>query len=110
MARAAPDALAWIRRYRPDVYVRAATVVLCKDFIGFRLTGERVFDISDMSGCGLLRMPDCAHDGGLMVLYGLADATGLLPRLAGPAEVVGGVTEEAARATGLARATPVVGG
>lgn len=105
-----PTLLAWIKANRPEVYNQAGTVMLCKDFITFRLTGERVSDVSDMSGAGLLRMPDCSYDDALMEAYGLADAIPLMPRLADPAEIVGRVTAQAAAETGLAAGTPVIAG
>jgi len=105
-----PVLLAWIRRHRPDLYERAGTVLLCKDFLTYHLTGERVSDVSDMSGCGLTRMPDCVYDDRLMALYGLSDARDLLPRLIGPADIAGVITQQAAKATGLAVGTPVIGG
>ena len=105
-----PTLLAWVKANRPEIYKQAGTAMLCKDFVTFRLTGERVSDISDMSGAGMLRMPDCAYDAALMEAYGLADAMRLLPRLADPAEVVGGVTAQAAAETGLAAGTPVIAG
>lgn len=105
-----PTLLAWVKANAPDVYARAGTLMLCKDFVTFRLTGERVSDISDMSGAGLLAMPGCTYDSALLALYGLEDAMPLLPRLADPVEIVGRVTAEAASATGLAADTPVVGG
>ena len=40
--------LAWIKRERPELYRAAHTVLLCKDFITHKLTGERVSEISDM--------------------------------------------------------------
>ena len=105
-----PTLLAWVKANRPEIYQRAGTAMLCKDFVTFRLTGERVSDISDMSGAGMLRMPDCAYDSMLMEAYGLADAMRLLPRLADPAEIVGRVTMQAAAETGLAVETPVIAG
>ena len=105
-----PTLLAWLRRHAPEVYGRAATAFLCKDFVTFRLTGRRVSDISDMSGAGFLRLPDGRYDTGLLAGYGLADALPLLPDLIGPTEIAGTVTAEAAAATGLAAGTPVVGG
>jgi len=105
-----PVLLSWIKAYRPEVYAAAGTVLLCKDFITFQLTGERVSDISDMSGCGLLRMPECRYDPEILELYGLGEAGGLLPKLVEPAEIAGKVTASAAAATGLKEGTPVVGG
>ncbi|WP_404401436.1 FGGY-family carbohydrate kinase [Pelagibacterium halotolerans] len=105
-----PTLLAWVKRYAPELYAQTGTVLLCKDFITFKLTGERVSDISDMSGCGLLQLPEARYDEELLALYGLEDARALLPRLVDPSEIVGAVTPEAAEATGLAVGTPVIGG
>lgn len=105
-----PVLLAWIKRHRPEIYAQTGTVLLCKDFITNRLTGERVSDISDMSGCGLTRMPEAVYDDELLALYGLSDARGLLPRLIDPADIAGHVTANAAKITGLAEGTPVIGG
>ena len=105
-----PTLLAWLRRHAPDIYASAGTAFLCKDFVTFRLTGRRTSDISDMSGAGLLRLPDCRYDDDLLAAYGLADARALLPDLLWPTEIAGQVTAEAAAATGLAAGTPVVAG
>ena len=83
---------------------------MCKDYITFKLTGRKVSDISDMSGCGLLRMPECRYDDDLLALYGLQGLGHLLPSLIDPAEIAGTVTAEAAAQTGLAEGMPVVGG
>ncbi len=105
-----PMLLSWIKENAPDRYARAATVMLCKDVITFRLTGERTSDVSDMSGCGLVRMPEGTYDDRLLSLYGLEDARDMLPRLLQPTEIAGHVTPEAAQATGLAPGTPVIAG
>ncbi|ASM71581.1 MULTISPECIES: FGGY-family carbohydrate kinase [Roseobacteraceae] len=105
-----PVLLAWIKRHRPDLYARAATVMLCKDYLTFRLTGNRRSEISDMSGCGLLRMPECTYDSDLMALYGLQEAQALLPELIDPVDLVGSVSAETAAATGLMEGTPVIAG
>lgn len=105
-----PVLLAWMRRHHPDVVDRAGTLVMCKDYITFQLTGQKVSDISDMSGAGLLKMPECRYDDELLALYGLDGLQRLLPRLIDPTEIAGTVTAEAAAQTGLAEGTPVVGG
>ena len=105
-----PTLLAWVRRHAPEVYVQCGTAFFCKDFVNFRLTGRRCSDISDMSGAGFVRLPGGAYDTGLLEGYGLADAIDLLPGILGPTDTAGGVTAEAAAATGLAEGTPVVAG
>jgi L-xylulokinase len=105
-----PVLLAWLKRHRPDLYAQAGTLLYAKDVLTFRLTGRRASDISDMSGAGLLRLPQAVYDISLLSLYGLEDAEPMLPPLHEPTEVVGSVTAAAAAQTGLAEGTPVVAG
>ena len=105
-----PTLLAWVKRNAPEAYARAGTAFLCKDFVTWRLTGRQVSEISDLTGAGMLRMPECRYDAELLAGYGLDDALPLLPDIATPTEVVGHVSAAAAAATGLAAGTPVVGG
>lgn len=105
-----PTLLAWVKAHRPEVYDQAGTLCFAKDIIGFYLTGQRASDVSDMSGVGLLRLPDARYDAKLLALYGLPEALPLLPRLCLPTDVVGHVTPMAAAATGLREGTPVVAG
>ncbi|MCL4394955.1 MAG: FGGY family carbohydrate kinase, partial [Chloroflexi bacterium] len=48
----APKVL-WVRENEPDVYGRAAHILLPKDYARFRLTGEFAGDVSDSSGTSL---------------------------------------------------------
>jgi xylulokinase len=42
--------LLWLRRHEPDVYARIEHVLLPKDYVRLRLTGERAIDVADASG------------------------------------------------------------
>ncbi|HEX3326433.1 MAG TPA: xylulokinase [Actinomycetota bacterium] len=42
--------LLWLRHHEPDIYARIAHVLLPKDYVRFRLTGELAGDASDASG------------------------------------------------------------
>ena len=46
--------LLWLRRHEPDAYARIERVVLPKDYVRLRLTGEWAIDASDASGTLLL--------------------------------------------------------
>ncbi len=105
-----PTLLAWLKRHRPDIFAQIGTVFLCKDFIVNRLTEQRVSEVSDMTGCGLLNVAARRYDRDLMDAYGLGECLGLLPPLIESADIAGHVTEAAAARTGLAPGTPVVGG
>ncbi len=110
LAFADPTLLAWLKRHRPEVFASIGTVFLCKDFIVNRLTGARVSDVSDMTGCGLLNVAGRRYDRELMAAYGLCESMDLLPPLVESADIAGRITEAAAAETGLAAGTPVVGG
>jgi xylulokinase len=42
--------LLWLQRHEPDVHARIRHVLLPKDYVRFRLTGERTIDAADASG------------------------------------------------------------
>ncbi len=42
--------LLWLRRHEPDVYALIRHVLLPKDYIRYRLTGEHAIDVADASG------------------------------------------------------------
>jgi len=50
--------LLWLRRHEPDVFARITHVLLPKDYVRLRLTGELAIDVADASGTLLL---DVAH-------------------------------------------------
>jgi xylulokinase len=50
--------LLWLRRHEPETYARIAHVLLPKDYVRLRLTGERVTDVADASGTLLLAVAE----------------------------------------------------
>lgn len=105
-----PTLMAWLKRHQPELFARIGTVFLAKDYVTSRLTGERVSDVSDMSGGCLLDLDRRDYDSRLLDAFGLAGCEYMLPRLVESDEIAGRVTAEAAAFTGLAEGTPVVGG
>jgi xylulokinase len=100
--------LVWVRDHEPDVWRRAAHVLLPKDFLRLRLTGEHALDKADGSGTILFDL--AARDWSAEVLGRLdVPAAWLPPTFEGPT-VTGVVNAEAAAATGLRAGTPVVAG
>jgi L-xylulokinase len=102
--------LAWIRDNTPEVLKRSRWVLMCKDYIRLRLTGEVFGEITDMSGTNLMSVRDVAYDQEVLDAFGLSALIDKLPEIRGSAEICGTVTKEAAAATGLAEGTPVAGG
>jgi xylulokinase len=100
--------LIWVRDHEPDIWRRVAHVLLPKDYLRLRLTGEYALDKAD--GAGTLLFDLAARDWSAEVLAALRiDPAWMPPTWEGP-EVTGSVTAEAATATGLRPGTPVVAG
>jgi xylulokinase len=98
----------WVRQHVPAVYERAAHVLLPKDYVRYRLTGEYATEVSDASGTSLL---DVAHRRwSEQMLSALEISADILPRCTESPEVSGKIEGPGARATGLKIGTPVVGG
>jgi L-xylulokinase len=108
---AQPNALlAWLKQHEPQNYERLGAVLMVKDYIKYRLTGEITGDYTDMSATSLLDVRNKCYSRELMALYDLSEAYDALPPLKHSSEVAGQVTSAAAQETGLAAGTPVVGG
>lgn len=100
--------LAWLRDNDPDAYRRAHAVLMPKDYINLRLTGAIAMDSGDAS-CSFLMDPKArAWSKPMIDRLGLDEAK--LPPIREPLEILGSVTEAAARETGLLRGTPVLVG
>lgn len=103
----APKVL-WVQEHEPEIYARAAHILLPKDYVRFRLTGEYATDKA--GGAGTLLFDLEARDWSTEVVEALEiPETWLPPTYEGPA-VTGEVSPAAAEATGLPAGTPVVGG
>ncbi len=98
----------WYKEHEPEVYKRARWFLVPKDFINFRLTGVAATDPSEASGSFLWDHQRGAYSDELAAAVGV-DAGRFAPAHPSHA-VIGQVTGEAARATGLAPGTPVVAG
>ncbi len=108
---AQPNALlVWLKENEPQNYERIGTILMVKDYIKYRLTGEISGDYTDMSGANLMDVRNKSYSKKLMDLYNLAEVYEALPPLKQSSEVAGQVTSAAAQETGLAVGTPVVGG
>ena len=98
----------WVRQHEPRVYAKAKHVLLPKDYVRLRLTGEYATEVSDASGTLLL---DVARRRWSDELLGLLQIDrSLLPAVSESPEVTGRLTAGAAAELGLAAGTPVVGG
>ena len=100
--------LVWVRDHEPDVWRRIAHVLLPKDYVRFRLTGDFAVDKAD--GAGTLLFDLAARDWSPDVLAALGIDPAWMPKTWEGPDVAGTITDEAATATGLRPGTPVVAG
>ena len=100
--------IVWLRNHEPHLFARVRKVLLPKDYIRLLLTGEYATEVSDASGTALFNVRKRAWADEML------DACSIprdwMPRSYESPEITGRITSEAARATGLAEGTPVVGG
>jgi xylulokinase len=98
----------WVQQNEPDIYARTRHILLPKDYIRYRLTGEYAMDKADGSGTILFNLK--TRDWSAEVLAALDIPAKWLPlTFEGPA-VTGYVSSQAAAETGLVQGIPVVGG
>ncbi|MDA1279856.1 MAG: xylulokinase [Chloroflexi bacterium] len=100
--------LLWMRKNEPGLYERVAHVMLAKDYVRLRLTGEVGSDPSDASATLLFDVARGDWSGEMCSMLNIDRA--LLPGIIESSEIAGVVTAAAQRETGLAVGTPVVGG
>lgn len=100
--------LLWFKENRPDVFRHTYKFLQSNSYIVYRLTGVMSQDVSQGYGIHFFDMKRLVYDEQLAVQMGLS--ADLVPDLYACDCVVGKVTSEAARATGLKEGTPVVAG
>jgi xylulokinase len=98
----------WVREHEPEAFSRARTLLLAKDFVAYRLTGVLATDPSDASSTNAYDQAAGEWSAELIEAAGLQAA--MFPDIVASTAVVGTVTDDAARATGLRAGTPVVMG
>ncbi|CAA7602606.1 glycerol kinase/xylulokinase [Acididesulfobacillus acetoxydans] len=100
--------LLWLRRHEPEIYARIKHVLLPKDYVRWRLTGELATEVSDASGTLLLDVTKRRWSEEM--LAALAIPRAWLPPVYESTEISGWVTPVASSLTGLKPGTAVVGG
>jgi xylulokinase len=98
----------WMRDEEPENYSRISVVLLPKDYVRLRLTGEHAVDRAGASGTLLFNLEE--RDWSDEVIESLDLPRGWFPQTFEGTDITGYVTEEAASLTGLRAGIPVVGG
>jgi len=100
--------LQWVRENEPEIFARTATVLLPKDYVRFRLTGEYVGDMSDSAGTLWMDVAKRDWSDALLAATGLTRKH--MPRLVEGSESSGTLKAELCARWGLDKAPVVAGG
>ncbi|MBO7422076.1 MAG: FGGY-family carbohydrate kinase [Oscillospiraceae bacterium] len=98
----------WMKEECPEVYGRADTFLQSNSFIAYRLTGVLSQDVSQLYGLQFFNLRNLKPDKELTRELGLD--LDLIPEVFPCDQIIGGVSAEASRLTGLKEGTPVVAG
>lgn len=100
--------IVWLRNHEPELYAQVRKVLLPKDYIRYKLTGEYATEVSDASGTALFNVKKRAW--AMELLDDIAIPQDWMPASFESPEISGRISEAAAGLTGLPPGTPVVGG
>jgi xylulokinase len=100
--------LLWVRDHEPQNFERVRKMLLPKDYVRYRLTGEFASEVSDASGTALFDVVKRRWSFEMMDALGLDRS--ILPPCYESSDVTGKITAHVAEVTGLRAGTPVVGG
>jgi len=98
----------WYKENLPDVYRKIDKIMQSNGFIVYQLTGRKTIDKSQAYGIHCFNMRCGAWNENMCETLGIPRS--FLPEIKECSEVVGEVTSQAARETGLAAGIPVVAG
>ena len=98
----------WVRDNEPEIYARVAQVLLPKDYVRFRLTGEYATDKAGAAGTLLFDLK--ARTWSPEVLDALEIPAEWLPPTLEGSEITGHVSQEVADLLGVPAGIPVVAG
>ncbi|MDK2903223.1 MAG: xylulokinase [Clostridiales bacterium] len=98
----------WVKKHQADIFEKIYKILLPKDYIRFKLTGEFATEVSDASGMQFLDVPHRRWSDEVLDKLGINKEW--LPTVYESPEISGYVTQEVANITGLKAGTPVVGG
>ncbi|MCU6453735.1 xylulokinase [Sphingomonas sp. A2-49] len=99
--------LQWLRHHEPALFDRIATVLLPKDYVRLRMTGDKASDMSDAAGTLWLDVAGRRWSDTLLAATGLTTAQ--MPRLVEGSAVAGRLRADVAARWGMAP-VPVAGG
>jgi len=100
--------IVWLRDNEPQLYEKLRMILLPKDYVRYRLTGEFATEVSDAAGTSLLNV--ARRDWSDIMLRGLGLSKEMLPKVFESPVASTAIGQTAAGETGLRAGLPVAGG
>ena len=100
--------LKWIQENEPQLWADVRHVLVAKDFLKYRLTGAMAIDFAEASGTLLFNVEQRKWSEAMFRFFNIPRTS--LPQAAPCDEIIGQVTPEASRLTGIREGTPVANG
>ncbi len=100
--------LLWMRENEPENFVRIKKIMLPKDYVNYRLTGEHTTDYSDASGMLLLDVKEKRWSPDMLSICGIREE--MLPRLMESYDAAGTLLPAIAERFGIPHDAVVVAG
>jgi xylulokinase len=100
--------LAWVARHEPEIFAKVARVLLPKDYVRLKLTGEYASDMSDSAGTSWLDVAKRNWDDDLLAATGLSRKQ--MPKLYEGSAPTGQLRADLAARWGMATRPVIAGG
>ena len=100
--------LMWIKNNEPQNWAKVKKIMFAKDYVRHCLTGDYVTDYIEAEGSMMFDINTMMWSKELCGILGIS--TDMMPEIVKPADIVGSITENAAKITGLSVGTPVLCG
>lgn len=100
--------LLWVKKHEPETFAQVATVLLPKDYVRLRMTGDKASDLSDSAGTLWLDVAGRRWSDAVLAACGLTEAQ--MPQLFEGTEVTGRLCTEVAELWGMGTVPVAAGG
>lgn len=104
-----PNKILWFKKHEPELYAKTACFLQASSFINYKLTGKMTMDIDQATRTQCLDISTMEWSKEIGDVIGV-DLDEKLPKPRLVDEIIGFVTEEAAKTTGLMEGVPVIAG
>lgn len=100
--------LLWVKKHEPEIFAKIAKIMLPKDYLAYRLSGVHCTDVSDASGMLLFDVKNKCWSKEMIDIVGIREEQ--LAKIFESYEVVGTLTEAAAKELDLPKSVRVIAG